>query len=112
VKIDRLILGAFETNCYILRESESAKDCLIVDPGLDAGELIDFLAGHKLNPVAVILTHGHIDHMAGVVLLRENCPEIKVHIHKLDAQRLFLAAMRCLPILLVEQTFRAAVWHS
>jgi len=88
VKIDRLILGAFETNCYILRESESAKDCLIVDPGLDAGELIDFLAGHKLNPVAVILTHGHIDHMAGVVLLRENYPEIKVHIHKLDAQML------------------------
>jgi len=88
MKIDRLILGAFETNCYILRESEAAKDCLIVDTGLEAGELVNFLQRHKLNPMAVILTHGHIDHVAGVALLRESFPEIKVYIHKLDADML------------------------
>jgi len=88
MKIDRLILGSFETNCYILRQSEAAKDCLIVDTGLEAGELIDFLKEHTLNPVAVVLTHGHIDHVTGVAVLRQNFPEIKVHIHKLDAEML------------------------
>ena len=88
MKIDRLILGSFETNCYILRRNETAKDCLIVDTGLEAGELIDFLKEHKLNPVAVVLTHGHVDHVTGVALLRQNFPEIKVHIHKLDAEML------------------------
>ena len=88
MKIDCLILGAYQTNCYILRDSEIAKDCLIVDAGLQAGELIDFLGEHKLNPVAVILTHGHADHIAGVAVLRENFPDIKVYIHKLDARML------------------------
>lgn len=88
MKIDRLILGSFETNCYILRQSEAAKDCLIVDTGLEAGELIDFLKEHTLNPVAVVLTHGHIDHVTGVAVLRQNFSEIKVHIHKLDAEML------------------------
>ena len=88
MKIDRLVLGSFETNCYILRSSETNKDCLIIDTGLEAGQLINFLQQHKLNPVAVILTHGHIDHVTGVALLRESFPEIKVYIHKLDAEML------------------------
>jgi hydroxyacylglutathione hydrolase len=85
MKIDCFILGDYQTNCYILRRSEAAKDCLIVDAGLEAGEMIDFLKRHKLNPLAVVLTHGHIDHIAGLIALRESYPAIKVYIHKLDA---------------------------
>ncbi len=88
MKIDRLILGAYQTNCYVLRNSETATDCLIVDPGLEAGNLLDFLQEHKLNPVAVVLSHGHIDHMAGVAELRQRYSGIKVYIHKLDAEML------------------------
>jgi glyoxylase-like metal-dependent hydrolase (beta-lactamase superfamily II) len=88
MKIDPLILGAYQTNCYILRGSETANDCLVVDTGLEAGELVDFLARHKLNPVAVVLTHGHVDHIAGLVALRKCYPEIRVYIHKLDAPML------------------------
>jgi len=94
MKIDCLILGAFETNCYILRKSEKAKDCLVMDAGLEAGKLIDFLQEHKLNPIAVVLTHGHIDHIAGVAILRKNYPKIKVYIHKLDAEMLRESASR------------------
>jgi hydroxyacylglutathione hydrolase len=88
MKIDHLILGAYQTNCYVLRSGETATDCLIVDPGLEAGDLLDFLHQHELNPVAVVLTHGHIDHMAGVAALRQEYPDTKVYIHKLDAEML------------------------
>lgn len=88
MKIDRLILGVYETNCYVLRSSEAAKDCLIIDAGLEAVNLIKFLEEHQLNPVAVVLTHGHIDHIAGVSALRGRFPDIKVYIHKLDAEML------------------------
>jgi len=88
MKIDRLILGAFETNCYVLRSAESAKDCLIIDTGLEAGRLIKFLKQHSLNPVAVLLTHGHPDHVAGISTLRKSFPITKVYIHKLDAEML------------------------
>ncbi len=88
MKIDRLILGAYETNCYVLRNGDNAADCLIIDPGLEADGLIDFLKENKLNPTAVVLTHGHIDHIAGLALLREQFPGIKVLIHEMDAPML------------------------
>ena len=88
MKIDCLVLGAYETNCYVLRSSEEVKDCLIVDAGLGAHKLINFLHEHELNPVSVVLTHGHIDHIEGVTALRAEFPDIKVHIHKLDAEML------------------------
>ena len=88
MKIDGLALGAYETNCYVLRSSEAAKDCLIVDAGLGADKLIKFLQEHNLNPIAVVLTHGHIDHIEGVAALRTEFPDIKVYIHKLDANML------------------------
>ena len=86
--INHFVLGSYETNSYILRESESSRDCLIVDTGLESRGLIDFIAEHKLNPAALVLTHGHADHISGLVDLRENFPEIKVYIHKLDADML------------------------
>ncbi len=85
MKIDRLTLGAYQTNCFVLRESKTAKDCLIIDAGLAADELVDFLQKHGLNPVAAVLTHGHVDHVTGLAELRRRFPHIKVYIHKLDA---------------------------
>ncbi|MHC4530062.1 MAG: MBL fold metallo-hydrolase, partial [Planctomycetota bacterium] len=82
--IDSIVLGDFLTNCYILRQSESTTDCIIIDPGLQPQPLIDFLQNNNLKPLAVILTHGHAAHFAGLNALKQNFPEIKVYIHKLD----------------------------
>jgi len=88
VKINRLILGSYQTNSYVARADDNAADCLIIDTGLEAGRLIDFLQAEKLNPVAVVFTHGHADHIEGLSLLRRNWPAITVCIHKLDADSL------------------------
>jgi glyoxylase-like metal-dependent hydrolase (beta-lactamase superfamily II) len=58
--------GAFQTNCYVLA-SGPGEACVVVDPGLDAVEPLEaLLAEHRLTPVAVLLTHGHIDHTYSV----------------------------------------------
>ncbi len=92
MKIDRLVLGDFENNCYIARSSDSASECVIIDTGLDVQPLLKFLERGKLTPVALILTHGHMDHIAGVEPLREKFPAIAVYIHKLDSNMLTSAA--------------------
>ncbi|MBE7162184.1 MAG: MBL fold metallo-hydrolase [Williamsia herbipolensis] len=57
--------GAFQANCYVLA-TEPGGPCLAVDPGQDAAEpLAALLAEHRLTPSAVLLTHGHLDHVAG-----------------------------------------------
>lgn len=88
MKIQTLVLGQFETNCYVLTSDESAKDCVIIDTGLDADPLIDLLKSGQLNPEALILTHAHVDHIAGINALRQNWPEIRIAVHRDDAEML------------------------
>lgn len=58
--------GAFAANCYIVAPAPG-EECVIVDPGQDAQPGIDeVLAEHRLRPAAVLLTHGHIDHVWSV----------------------------------------------
>ncbi|MFE5702417.1 MBL fold metallo-hydrolase [Rhodococcus koreensis] len=55
--------GMFQTNCYILAQDD-APECVVVDPGQDAAEpLFEFLDQSNLTPTAVLLTHGHLDHV-------------------------------------------------
>jgi glyoxylase-like metal-dependent hydrolase (beta-lactamase superfamily II) len=85
MKIQNLILGDYQTNSFVLTAYESAQDCVIIDTGLQNESLLQYLTQNELNPVALILTHGHADHIAGINPLRQNYPDIKVVIHKLDA---------------------------
>ena len=58
--------GVFQTNCYLVAPAPDGP-CVVVDPGQDAEEpLRAALAEHRLTPVAVLLTHGHLDHMWSV----------------------------------------------
>ncbi|MEW9554312.1 MBL fold metallo-hydrolase [Nonomuraea sp. NPDC050783] len=58
--------GAFQTNCYVVAPA-AGEECVIVDPGQDAAEGVDdLLREHRLKPVAVVLTHGHLDHVWSV----------------------------------------------
>ncbi|MCU7821496.1 MBL fold metallo-hydrolase [Kitasatospora sp. DSM 101779] len=59
--------GAWGTNCYLVAPA-AGEECVIVDPGHEAAQGVeDLVREHRLKPVAVLLTHGHIDHIASVV---------------------------------------------
>ncbi|MDQ4037685.1 MAG: MBL fold metallo-hydrolase [Actinomycetota bacterium] len=61
--------GVFGTNCYVLASARGA-ECVVIDPGMDAVEPLQVvLAEYRLKPVAVVLTHGHLDHTFSVVPL-------------------------------------------
>ena len=58
--------GAFAANCYVVAP-EAGAECVIIDPGQDAEQGIEeILAEHRLRPAAVLLTHGHLDHIWSV----------------------------------------------
>ncbi len=60
----QLEVGDLQTNCYIFYEG-SSRHCFIIDPGAEAGKILALIAKEKLLPQAVLLTHGHPDHMGG-----------------------------------------------
>lgn len=58
--------AAFGTNCYVVSPA-AGEDCIVVDPGVGVGRELDaVLSEHRVNPVAVLLTHGHLDHTFSV----------------------------------------------
>ena len=59
--------GPWGTNCYVVATGQGA-ECIVIDPGMDAtGGVEQVVRENKLKPVAVLLTHGHIDHMFSVL---------------------------------------------
>lgn len=68
MQLETVIVGELETNCYFLKENNSA---LIVDPGAEAPRLFEILTQKKITPVAIINTHGHYDHIAGNSFLQQ-----------------------------------------
>jgi hydroxyacylglutathione hydrolase len=67
IAVDRYSLGPFQTNCYVVRADRAAQEAVVVDPGGETPELA------SLGPAcaAILITHGHFDHLAGVADLAE-----------------------------------------
>ena len=74
-------VGGFEVNCSILSENGRA---WIVDPGQEADRIIDLLAKKGLEPAAILLTHGHFDHISGIPVLIGRFPDLPVYVHEKD----------------------------
>ena len=63
-------VGPLQCNCSILYD-EAAHDATVVDPGADLPRIVGFLAAHGLKLRQIVVTHGHLDHIAGAKLLSE-----------------------------------------
>lgn len=90
VKIGRMVLGSMQTNCYFIYD-EDVKKALIVDPA-DAGELInEAMNRNGFTVEAILLTHGHGDHIWGVSALKKAAG---VKVYALDKERELLESTR------------------
>ena len=79
--------GGFAANCYVVAPAEAA-ECVIIDPGQDAEPGIEeILARHRLKPIAVLLTHGHIDHVWSVAPVC-GAKDVPAYIHPADRELL------------------------
>ena len=83
MEISVLRLGEIGTNCYIFREKDS-NQCGVVDPGDQGEKVAAWLMGRGLEPEAVLLTHGHFDHILGIPGLRKEWPSLPVYCHPAD----------------------------
>jgi glyoxylase-like metal-dependent hydrolase (beta-lactamase superfamily II) len=65
-----LAVGPLQCNCSILGD-ETSREAIVVDPGDDLPRILHLLANHQLTVTQIVVTHAHIDHIAGAHRLRE-----------------------------------------
>jgi hydroxyacylglutathione hydrolase len=72
MNIEKIQLGDYRTNCYIISNDG---DAMVIDPGFESEEIIHYLKENLLALQAIYITHGHHDHVGGVRHLKElyNC---------------------------------------
>ncbi|MGL4344149.1 MAG: MBL fold metallo-hydrolase [Cellulosilyticaceae bacterium] len=77
MRIDVLTVGMLQEHTYIVSD-EMTKAAAIIDPGAEAGRIIDFVRNNGLEVKKILLTHGHFDHIGAVPELREalGCPVV------------------------------------
>lgn len=103
----------FATNCYIIA-SGPGEDCLVVDPGIGVEQAVmEVLAEHRLRPAAVLLTHGHLDHVYSVTPVCGGTAAAFIHGDDRYRLRSPLTEYNPAMIAMIEQQFGAkATWRE
>ena len=94
MKIDTMVTGAFDVNCYILHGTDHR--AIVVDPGADASAIIAALHQHGLSVAAFLLTHGHADHLGALAEVAAVFPA-PIHITATDGAWAFSPLNQILP---------------
>lgn len=82
MRIELRTVGPFQENCYLVVD-ESARRCVLVDPGDDGAELVAMVRESGAALDAIWLTHAHLDHIGGIAEVRRTF-DVPVHLHPLD----------------------------
>jgi len=107
--IETFTLGMWQTNCYVVHIGEGG-DAWVVDAGFDPAPMIDAIKAKQLGVQQVVLTHAHVDHIAGlqeVVDAVDGDPPILIHEAEaafLTDTTLNLSAMAMMPVVAPEAT--------
>lgn len=80
--VKKTVLGVYQENAYILID-DTTRDALIIDPGDEGESLVRYLESLKINLKAILLTHGHVDHVGAVDAVREAF-SVPVYISEID----------------------------
>jgi len=83
----KIEVGPLQTNAYIFYSADS-RQCYVIDPGAEAGRIIGQIEREKLEPLAVILTHGHADHLGAAAELLGRF-RIPLWVHEGDEKTMF-----------------------
>lgn len=80
MKIDTVLLGSFQVNCYLISTDKSA---IVIDPGFNSSYVEDFLLKNADKERMILLTHAHFDHIGGALQLKEKTG-VKIAIGRID----------------------------
>lgn len=79
MKYEIVVVGALETNCYLVY-CEETRECAVIDPGANPGKIVAAISDLELKPVIVLNTHGHIDHVgANADIVQKYAVPLAVH---------------------------------
>jgi len=81
MEIERLVVGALQTNCYVLKSDGEAA---VIDPGAPDERILEAVDGQGLELKHILLTHAHFDHLEGAALLKERHPRSRLALHRAD----------------------------
>ena len=84
MQVKVLQVGPIGTNCYLL-EDEKAHVAAVIDPGDEAGRILQVIEDDGVDVKYILLTHGHYDHTTAVPELHQALPQAEIYIHKADA---------------------------
>jgi len=97
-----IVSNPFQQNTLVV-SLPGRQDCLVIDPGMQPHKILAYLEEANLTPAALLVTHGHSDHIAGIVPLKNAYPDCPIVIGRNDAIKLIdpnenLSAMFGLPL--------------
>lgn len=86
VKIQGFALGAYQTNCYVISGEDRAgkPTCWVADCGFEPGSLLHDVDEIGVEPEAFVLTHAHVDHIAGLREARRRHPDAPIWVHEAE----------------------------
>ncbi|MBN1909158.1 MAG: MBL fold metallo-hydrolase [Pirellulales bacterium] len=84
IDLTPIVSSLFEENAFVAR-LQGREDCVVFDPGLEPEKIITHLSDEGLTPAAILITHGHSDHIGGVPALKQRWPDCPVVIGSGDA---------------------------
>lgn len=80
MKVEKFVTGIISTNCYIV-QNEETKEAVFIDPAAFPKSMRNYIREERLDMKAILLTHGHFDHIMGIDAILEEY-DIPVYVHE------------------------------